>query len=190
MYQRTSAYRVNRAEERDCTRTNTSSCSPRKCETDMAVLGPPLCLDVVHVAVVGIGGRGHEKAGDAVTRLRSGTRTSAEEVLALELRAAGYEFITQCEYAHPRKLRADFLVYMPNIAEFPRNYLEGRHRVLVEVQGGVFNGRAHGSIEGVLRDIDRLNEASIHGFHMLRFTPDQIDEGYAMTTIRRYFEGA
>ena len=42
--------------------------------------------------------------------------------------------------------------------------------VLVECQGGIFNRKAHGSVSGVLRDIERSNYAAACGWQMYRFS--------------------
>ncbi len=130
---------------------------------------------------------------------------NAEEGLAFNLKAGGFEFLTQVEYIPGRKFRADFLVYGNTITLEPGPVVLPlkRPRVLVEVWGGIApfkrtrkdgqvveQAGAHGSVTGILKDIERLNEAMIAGFDVLRFTTKQVDDGYAMTTIRRYFEGA
>ena len=97
--------------------------------------------------------------------------SAAEDLLAFHLRAAGIEFVQQHAYAPPRKFRADFA--------FPYA------RLLVEVQGGVYSRKAHGSITGVLADIERLNTATLAGFRLLRFTPQAVKSGEALQLIER-----
>ncbi|MCR4373441.1 MAG: endonuclease domain-containing protein [Acidobacteria bacterium] len=75
------------------------------------------------------------------------------------------------EYRRGRAFRADFA--------YPDR------KLLIEIQGGVWTGQAHGSIKGVLADIERLNTATLAGFQMLRFTPAQVESGEAMETIER-----
>ena len=95
----------------------------------------------------------------------------AEDVLAFQLKAVGIEFVRQYCYAKPRRLRADFA--------FPSA------RLLVEIQGGVFQRKAHGSITGILADIDRLNTATLAGWRLLRFTPQAVQSGEALQLIDR-----
>ena len=93
-----------------------------------------------------------------------------EELLALHLAELGVTFTRQCAYAVGRKMRADF--GLP------------AERILIEVQGGVYSKQgAHGSISGILADIERLNLATINNWRMMRFTPDQIASGEAKLTI-------
>ena len=100
------------------------------------------------------------------------TRLDAENEMLFAIRAAGLpEPETQYRYAPPRLFRADFA--WPD------------HRLLLEVQGGVFNRRAHGSVSGVLRDIERLNVATLAGWRLLRVTPDDVRSGEALDLIER-----
>lgn len=114
----------------------------------------------------------------SAVRLKASNKTSAEEVLAIDLQAAGLPFVRQFKYAGGRRLAADFLVEGPPTAQ-------GRASVLVEIQGGVYTRKAHGSVTGVLADIDRLNAATVNGWRMLRFTPKQVDDGDAIPIIEK-----
>lgn len=111
----------------------------------------------------------------------------AEELLAIHLTELGVVFERQYEYVPDRKFRADFAIFHKGIRLYRgRAYSAARFRcsrILVEVQGGVFSKQAHGSIQGVLRDNERLNEAAKAGYRMLRFTPDQIKTGEAKAFI-------
>jgi very-short-patch-repair endonuclease len=108
-----------------------------------------------------------------VTPARLGTR--AEDTLAQALTLCGpplSEYEREYQYALPRKFRADFA--WPAVS------------LLVEVQGGIYSGQAHGSISGILRDNERLNAATLAGFTVLRFTPDDIEDeqlGETLATI-------
>lgn len=97
--------------------------------------------------------------------------SEAEDLLAFQLSAAGIEFVQQHVYAPPRKFRADIA--------FPYA------RLLVEIQGGVYSRKAHGSITGVLADIERLNAATLAGWRLLRFTPQSVKSGEALQLIER-----
>ena len=93
----------------------------------------------------------------------------AEDLLAMHLTECNLSFERQFRYAEGRKLRADFAL--------------PQYRLLIEVTGGIWGRKAHGSIKGVLADIDRLNAATINGFYMLRFTPEQVENGTAKALI-------
>lgn len=65
------------------------------------------------------------------------------------------------------------------------DYASRVHSVAVEIEGGVFGrgkpcpacgrkrGGAHSSVTGMLRDIEKYNEATAQGWRVLRFTPEQ-----------------
>ncbi|MGE0227776.1 MAG: endonuclease domain-containing protein [Dehalococcoidia bacterium] len=101
----------------------------------------------------------------------------AEDDLAVQLAASDrvrFAFVRQHQYVPGRRFKADFA--------FPEL------RLLIEVQGGVYTGQAHGSVSGVLRDNERLNLATLHGWSVLRFTPDDVASGAALTAIEDYLE--
>jgi very-short-patch-repair endonuclease len=74
---------------------------------------------------------------------------------------------------HPtRKWRFDFL------------FVE--YAVAVEYDGGVFSGEAsHSSVSGILRDIEKINEATLAGFTVLRVTAQTVESGAALRYIKR-----
>lgn len=67
---------------------------------------------------------------------------------------------TEYRFAPPRKFRAD--------------YAWPEQRVLLEQEGGVYTGQAHGSVTGILRDIEKYNLAAQHGWRVLRVLPKQM----------------
>ena len=101
--------------------------------------------------------------------------SDAEDLLAWQIKAAGLpEPVRQYHYARPRRFRADFAWLLPP-----------PFSLLVEVQGGIWVRKAHGSISGVLADIDRLNEATMHSWRVLWVTPDTVKDGSALALIER-----
>ena len=97
-----------------------------------------------------------------------------EESLAVQLTAEGIEYTRQFKYAKGRNFQADFMLTDTNI--------------LVEINGGVWRradgtAGAHGSISGILKDNERLNAATVNGWRVLRFTPQQVLDGYARAFI-------
>ena len=108
--------------------------------------------------------------GGGSASLRSSDKSDLERALAFAIRAAGLPAPSQqFEYIPGRKFRADFA--WPDA------------RLLVEVQGGVYTRGAHGSVGGILRDIERLNLATLAGYRVLRFVGPQIEDGTAIETI-------
>lgn len=79
-------------------------------------------------------------------------------------------FERQYRYAPPRMLRADFA------------WIEAR--LIVELDGGIWaQSSSHGSSQGILRDIDRLNAATLAGWRSLRFPTDAAEDGQIAETI-------
>ena len=100
-------------------------------------------------------------------------KVDPEDALAHDLDELDVVYVRQAAYAKGRKFKADFLI------------AHNGQGVLVEVQGGVYDGRAHGSISGILKDIERLNLATLNGYMMLRFTPEQVEDGTAKAQITK-----
>ena len=65
-------------------------------------------------------------------------------------------------FARPRKFRFDYA--WPEI------------RLALEVEGGVYTKQAHGSITGILRDMEKYNLAAVNGWRVLRVTPDKLHD--------------
>ena len=62
------------------------------------------------------------------------------------------------------------------------------NRLLVEVQGGTWNGGKHGRGSGISKDTEKLNLAAIHRWAVLQFTPDQVREGKALRWVQEWFK--
>jgi len=89
------------------------------------------------------------------------SESEAEAQLAQAFTDAGLTgWVQQYRYVKGRKHRADFA--------FPEQ------RLIVEVDGGVYNRKAHGSISGILRDMERSNLAAVNGYRVMRYTPSVI----------------
>ncbi len=56
------------------------------------------------------------------------------------------------------------------------------HRVLVEIDGGAWTGGRHTRGAGFIADMEKLNAAALLGFHVLRYTPQQLKQ--AITDLR------
>lgn len=105
--------------------------------------------------------------------------SEAEDLLAFQLKAAGLKgFVRQYRYAPPRKLRADFAFLLP-----PPSSL------LVWCDGGVYARQAHGSRTGILKDMERANEAAFNRWYTILVTPQMIKNGVALSIIERFFKG-
>lgn len=72
-------------------------------------------------------------------------------------------------FASPRKFRFD--------------YAWPEARLALEVEGGIFTKQAHGSITGILRDMEKYNLAAIHGWRVLRVVPNKLCDLQTLTMI-------
>ena len=106
---------------------------------------------------------------------------AAEDLLSVHLDELGCEYSRQYVYAHFRALRADFAVWPT----------ERTGRLLVEVQGGIYGrgGKAHSSIAGILRDLDRAQQACLNEWYYMPVSVQQVESGEAKEFIRRWLEG-
>lgn len=58
-------------------------------------------------------------------------------------------------------------------------------KLAVEVEGGIFTGKAHGSVSGILRDVEKYDLAMLAGWRILRVTPTMIDDGTALEMLEQ-----
>lgn len=64
------------------------------------------------------------------------------------------------------------------------------HKLLVEVQGGIWQRGGHSTGKGITRDAEKLNLASLAGYRSLAFTADQIRGGQALAWLQQFFREA
>jgi very-short-patch-repair endonuclease len=106
-------------------------------------------------------------------------RPAWEIAFGIQLHAADFP-APECEYRfHPtRKWKFDFA--------WPKE------RVAIEVNGGIWRkgGGAHQG-KGHLRDMEKMNEAQVNGWKVFQFTPEQMQNGLAITylTVLNEFRG-
>lgn len=101
--------------------------------------------------------------------------SDAEEQFAFQLRAVSIAHEREVRFDPTRKWRADFQV--------------GGH-ILIEIDGGTWTGGRHTSGAGYERDCEKLNEATILGFRVLRFTPGMVEDGRALKVLERALKRA
>jgi very-short-patch-repair endonuclease len=58
-------------------------------------------------------------------------------------------------------------------------------KIAVEVEGGIWTNGRHTTGSGFAGDMVKYNEAVVLGWHLLRFTPDQMTKTDTYETIRR-----
>lgn len=105
--------------------------------------------------------------------------SQAEELLAVQLRAARIDFEREVTFAPPRKWRADFriggdlLVEVDGVTHFGKN-----------ANGTMRLGR-HQTHKGVSADCEKTSAAAILGYRVIRVTQQQVRDGVALQWIEQ-----
>jgi very-short-patch-repair endonuclease len=95
-----------------------------------------------------------------------------EELYAKRLREAGIRNFKQQFKAIPyRKFLWDFAWV--------------KQKLLVEIQGGIFQKGAHSTGAGIERDMTKLNLATLNGYRCLQFSRRMIEDGSAVEITRQ-----
>ena len=99
--------------------------------------------------------------------------TSAlENLFAMQLDSAGLTgYVREYQAIPGRKFRFDFAFL--------------RERLLVEINGGTYNGGAHGRGVGINRDYEKGNLAVQHGYRLLQFDTKMVKSGDAVRVTER-----
>lgn len=63
-------------------------------------------------------------------------------------------------------------------------------KLATEIEGGVWTRGRHTRPKGFLGDLQKYNNLTILGWSLLRFTPQQVRTGEALTLIEEWFKGA
>lgn len=107
-----------------------------------------------------------------------------------QLRAVGIAFEQEVQFAKPRRWRADFVVTAKPVepcygCDRAEGYCRWHSPLLIEIDGGTWSGGRHVTGAGYLRDLEKLNKATILGYRVLRVTPAMVESGAALTLIER-----
>ena len=103
--------------------------------------------------------------------------TSAlENLFAMQLDSAGLTgYVREYQAIPGRKFRFDFAFL--------------RERLLVEINGGTYNGGAHGRGCGINRDYEKGNLAVVHNWRVLSFDTKQVKSGAALEVVEKLIGG-
>ena len=100
-----------------------------------------------------------------------------EAELALQIKALGLpEPIREYQAIKGRKFRFDFA------------WLDPEDRLLVEVNGGTYTQGAHSTGQGIARDYEKCNLATLAGWRVLSFDGKAVKSGEAVEVIRQALE--
>lgn len=81
---------------------------------------------------------------------------------------------TEFRFAPPRRWRFDYAFVSQLVA--------------VECEGGAFSGGRHTRGKGFLNDMEKYNAATLAGWSVFRFTPQQLASGEAMATLKEVLQ--
>jgi len=100
------------------------------------------------------------------------SKSALEAELALQIRALGLpEPVREYQAITGRKFRFDFA------------WLE--NRLLVEVNGGTYTKGAHSTGQGIARDYEKANLATLDGWRCLAFDGKAVRSGEAIEFVRK-----
>ena len=99
--------------------------------------------------------------------------TSAlENLFAMQLDSAGLtQYVREYQAIPGRKFRFDFCFR--------------EERLLIEINGGTYNGGAHGRGVGINRDYEKGNLAVVHNWRVLSFDTKQVKSGAALEVVEQ-----
>jgi len=93
-----------------------------------------------------------------------------------QLKVIGVKVEPEFKFSERRKYRADW-----RVTEFKKSDVRDE-KILIEFEGGIFSSgkRGHSSINGILRDIEKSNEAQLCGYRVIRIAPNHVSSGIAL----------
>ena len=100
--------------------------------------------------------------------------TEADQLLAEHIDEVRGDWDEEHAFCPGRKWRFDFVIIGAKIA--------------VEIEGGVWTNGAHVRGKHFISDMEKYNHATLLGWRVLRFTPQQVLKGEAIAFIKRVLE--
>jgi len=98
-----------------------------------------------------------------------------EAALSHAARNLGWgEVVSELKFHPTRRWKSDFAI--PSA------------KLIVEVEGGFWSGGRHGRGGGAIKDMEKYNAATVMGYALLRFTPQQANNLTALETISNWFD--
>lgn len=91
------------------------------------------------------------------------------------------------EYGLRDRIRDHALLTQAPVKDWRFDFAFPSVRVAVEIEGAPGRGR-HTTGKGFTEDIEKYTEATILGWHVLRFTGQQVASGYAINSLIRFFK--
>lgn len=80
-----------------------------------------------------------------------------EKLILEKFTSSNVEVVLEYKFSKTRRWRIDVAVWGPS------------NKIAIELEGGVFTGGRHIRPSGFLKDVEKYNELSKHGFLLLRY---------------------
>lgn len=108
------------------------------------------------------------KSGSGIYPRKPAHRKPTHSMLGLYF--PNIEFQYEYRFAAPRRWRFDLAL--------------PEHKIAVEQEGGLWIRGRHNRAKGYIADLEKYNEATLLGWKVLRFTPQQVKSGIAYDTLK------
>lgn len=80
-------------------------------------------------------------------------------------------------------------VRFDKIRKYRFDYAYPNIKLAIEIEGGIYSRQSHGSITGILRDIEKYNLATMLGWRVLRIINDQYAKKGTINLIKKTYQG-
>lgn len=127
------------------------------------------------------------------------SKSQLEEEFLRRLRAAGVEMpVREFRFARievgdspipPARPGLRDRLKEAGLQDWALDFVWPKMKLAAEIEGGTWAGGRHVRGAGYSEDCKKYNEAALSGWLVLRFTAEQIRNGYAVRCIKRAFRG-
>lgn len=105
------------------------------------------------------------------------TKDDANLLLEKHLAELGLSFKKEYAFALPRKWRFDYIIWPAN------DVWTG---TAIEIEGGIFSQGRHTRGMGYQKDLEKYREATAAGYHVYRFSTQEVLSGVAKEFISKH----
>jgi len=74
-----------------------------------------------------------------------------------------------------------------NVRRFRFDWADPVNKVAIEINGGVWVGGRHTSGAGFIKDMEKLNLATVMGYKILQYTPEQFRRGDPIADLEKIY---
>lgn len=114
----------------------------------------------------------------------SGKKTAVSLVFEQHMSELGCVTWPEYKFCRTRRWRSDFKIWRP---ENGKARTDPEDCLLIEVEGSAWTNGRHTRGKGFIADMEKYNVAAKLGYHVLRFTPQQVLSGDAKQFIKEFF---